>query len=643
MSARHDVTRRQMLQGLGAAGAAAAALSVGAGPADAQAQPKPFTPRGQLRRRPNFLVVVVDQQRQPPVYESATLQAWRDANLPTQVALRAHGMEFRNHYVMSTACVPSRASFVTGQYPSLHGVTQTSGIAKSAHESDIFWLDPATVPSMGEWFRAGGYDTYYKGKWHVSEEDLLEPGSDEPLPSYTQSLDRDPALEAVYLAADRLGPYGFGGWIGPEPHGSSPLNSASSGPGGKGRDALIAQQSTELLQQLRTSPKPWVAVTSFLNPHDIALWGELTLAAGNLYLAEQLSGSNVPAEADLFAPGQWAATRSDDLTKKPSAQSSYRDAYPQGLQPTVNGPDYHRFYYQLQKNVDAQIGQVLATLTAGPAYRDTIVIYFADHGEMLGAHGGLFQKWHVAYDEVIRVPFVVHNPSLFPTGASTDVLTSHADLLPTMLGLAGLDQNALLQQLAPRYTQARPLVGRDLSGFLLGTQQLSDDPQYFMTDDEPFRGAEQVSWNGQMYASVAQPCHLETVIANLPTGANGAQERWKYTRYFDDPAFWTSPGQKDVVTMVDGVATVPGDKAAHTTVKVQPAADEVELYNVTKDPTELVNIAADPVLMATPAMQQTVATLQGLLADQRSSKRLTPTMAQPLTGTAGRFRFGPAE
>jgi hypothetical protein len=164
-----------------------------------------------------------------------------------------------------------------------------------------------------------------------------------------------------------------------------------------------------------------------------------------------------------------------------------------------------------------------------------------------------------------------------------------------------------------------------------------------MTDDEPFRGAEQVSWNGQMYASVAQPCHLETVIANLPTGANGAQERWKYTRYFDDPAFWTAPGQKDVVTMVDGVATVPGDKAAHTTVKVQPAADEVELYNVTKDPTELVNIAADPVLMATPAMQQTVATLQGLLADQRSSKRLTPTMAQPLTGTAGRFRFGPAE
>jgi choline-sulfatase len=216
MTARRDVTRRQLLQGLGAAGAAAAALSVGAGPADAQAQPKPFTPRGQLRRRPNFLIVIVDQQRQPPAYESSTLQAWRGANLPTQVALRAHGMEFRNHFIMSSACVPSRASFITGQYPSLHGVTQTSGIAKSAHEPDIFWLDPATVPSMGARFRAGGYDTYYKGKWHVSEEDLLEPGSDEPLPSYTQSLDRDPALEAVYLAADRLGPYGFGGWIGPD-------------------------------------------------------------------------------------------------------------------------------------------------------------------------------------------------------------------------------------------------------------------------------------------------------------------------------------------------------------------------------------------------------------------------------------------
>jgi arylsulfatase A-like enzyme len=64
---------------------------------------------------------------------------------------------------MSSACAPSRASFFTGQYPSLHGVSQTDGVAKNAIEPDVFWLDPDTLPTMGDYFRAGGYDTYYKG------------------------------------------------------------------------------------------------------------------------------------------------------------------------------------------------------------------------------------------------------------------------------------------------------------------------------------------------------------------------------------------------------------------------------------------------------------------------------------------------
>jgi arylsulfatase A-like enzyme len=49
-----------------------------------------------------------------------------------------------------------------------HGVTQTDGIAKSADGDDMFWLAPDSVPRVGDWFRAGGYRTYYKGKWHVS-------------------------------------------------------------------------------------------------------------------------------------------------------------------------------------------------------------------------------------------------------------------------------------------------------------------------------------------------------------------------------------------------------------------------------------------------------------------------------------------
>ena len=105
-------------------------------------------------QRPNFLFLMVDEMRYPPVYESSELKSFRATYLKTQNALRATGMEFRRHYAASTACVPGRASLYTGHYPSLHGVTQTTGAAKESFDPDIFWLDLNGVPTMGDYFRA---------------------------------------------------------------------------------------------------------------------------------------------------------------------------------------------------------------------------------------------------------------------------------------------------------------------------------------------------------------------------------------------------------------------------------------------------------------------------------------------------------
>ena len=79
------------------------------------------------------------------------------------------------------ACAPSRTSIFTGQYPSLHGVSQTDGIGKTAWDPGMSWLDPNTVPTMGDWFRAAGYRTYYKGKWHISHADIEIPGTHKSL------------------------------------------------------------------------------------------------------------------------------------------------------------------------------------------------------------------------------------------------------------------------------------------------------------------------------------------------------------------------------------------------------------------------------------------------------------------------------
>ena len=105
-----------------------------------------------------------------------SVKAFRNAQLTARESIRARGLEFHRHYAGSTACTPSRATLFTGQYPSLHGVTSTDGTAKQSSDPGMHWLDPDSVPTLGDWFRAGGYRTHYRGKWHVSFADLVDPG-----------------------------------------------------------------------------------------------------------------------------------------------------------------------------------------------------------------------------------------------------------------------------------------------------------------------------------------------------------------------------------------------------------------------------------------------------------------------------------
>ena len=207
----NDVSRRGFIQRAGVAAAAAGVTGLGPAAAAQAAQSgqeapagPPFQPRGPLRQRPNILLILADEYRYPVAYESAELQDFRSRYLTAEESLREDGLEFANHYVMSAACVPSRSSIFTGQYPSLHGVSQTTGAAKSSFEMDMYWLDPDTVPTMGDYFEAGGYDTYYKGKWHVSEADIPIPGTHNAVLTFDDKGLPDPETEAVYLAADRL-------------------------------------------------------------------------------------------------------------------------------------------------------------------------------------------------------------------------------------------------------------------------------------------------------------------------------------------------------------------------------------------------------------------------------------------------------
>src|SRR3954464_11541664 len=214
-------------------------------------------------RRPNILLVMTDQLRDPPVYESEELQDFRRERFTGEESLRADRGSFRRHYTMSAACTPSRASLLTGQYPSLHGVTQTDGLAKNADGEDMFWLRPDSVPTLGDWFRAGGYRTYFKGKWHASHAHLDAADGE----GFLLSIDDDgtPIEDNIqkYLDADLLDEYGFSEGGGPEPHGLGKHNT------GVIKDPCTADETIALLKRLdaQAGDAPWLTVCSFLNPH----------------------------------------------------------------------------------------------------------------------------------------------------------------------------------------------------------------------------------------------------------------------------------------------------------------------------------------------------------------------------------------
>ncbi|WP_025844590.1 sulfatase-like hydrolase/transferase [Brevibacillus agri] len=561
-----------------------------------------------FQTRPNILLIIVDQERYPPAYEEASVRAWRDAELPAHSFLRSHGLEFKRHYAGATACCPSRATLFTGQYPSLHGVTQTSGAAKSSPDSDMFWLDPNTVPTMGDYFRALGYRTYYKGKWHISDRDIWVPGTHLPILSYDSGTGMpDPEKERLYWLANRLNDYGFSGWIGPEPHGRAPHNSGSSAAiGVNGRDVVYGSEVVSLLGWLDqeksrlTRPEtyqPWLIVASFVNPHDIALYGDIS-AQVPLFRFE------VEPSVPAIAP---PPTRHESLETKPRCQASYREVYPQAFQPISDEPFYRRLYYQLQKNADQQIMRVLQALTATSFYPETLILFTSDHGELLGAHGGLHQKWYCAYEEAIHLPLIIHNPLLFPQPLSTEMLTSHVDILPTLLGCAHADVAAISAELQLTHSEVRPLAGKDFSALILGngeTDASDTGPLYFMSEDDVTKGQHQISLFGQPYHSVIEPNRIETVIACLPSAGHGHRELWKYSRYFAVPP---SP--------------------AESSPAIEP---EYELYNLSTDPSEMRNLAAPA--YANPSAEPVRRQMEPMLVEQREQKRLTPRRASRQQG-----------
>jgi arylsulfatase A-like enzyme/putative intracellular protease/amidase len=556
-----------------------------------------------VNERPDVIVIMTDQERAAPPYESDALREWRRAALPGASWFDDHGVSFGRHYTGSLACVPSRPTLFTGQYPDVHGVTQTNGLGKMADDSRMRWLRPGEVPTLGHWFRSAGYDTHYDGKWHITHADLVDPESGEPLATNDDDGVVDPAAVEAYLDARPLEPFGFTGWVGPEPHGGSPADS------GLVRDPIIADRLVAWLEDRYTrrraddadALRPFLLVASFVNPHDIVFF-----PAWARRCPIDPSGRNLPAVPP-------SPTDDEDLSAKPAAQIAYRASYPSCYGPgrliegiyKRGGQRYRDVYHQLHAEVDGPLDRVRRAVTEGGS-DDAVIVRTSDHGELLGAHGGLHQKWFNLYDEATRVPFAVAR-----TGARTtdslrvdDAPTSHVDLVPTLLGAAGIAEGEIAAHLAETFSEVHPLPGRNLMPVIDG-EQPPDAMRtvYLMTRDNMPEGDSGASGMARRIGRVVDPpgpvrievpahvaANFEGIVGLVAESdaSGGRDHTWKLVRSFDDPATWTEPEVRHLAAHGIG-------GPAYRTARLP---DQWELYDLDDDPIELDNRATDPATAA---------------------------------------------
>jgi arylsulfatase A-like enzyme len=375
----------------------AVASSADGGAGTAEAQPGAAGQPGAYSRRPNILVIMVDQLR-TPCWFSATPAAQR--LMPNLASLRSGAVAFDSHYTASNDCSPARATLLTGLYTHQTGCMITGGST----------LSPG-FPTWGTMLREQGYRTWWYGKWHLTHGD-----------NHWSAVWDDAALE----------PYGFSGGTYPSPDG---------GPGqGWGMDPFIAAQFEEWISKEAPAHEPWCTTVSFVNPHDIAWWYRWS----DRFPAEARASSIVDELPPNFeTPAQM------QLQQIPRLQFSHQETTGisfgrvpfTGPQVAEAWTPFFDLYLKLMNEVDHHIGTVLRALHSRPDLAaNTVVVFTSDHGEYGGSHG-MRGKGGAVYEEGVRVPLMVRDlrggekltaaPRRRRTG-----LTSSVDVAPLLLGIA---------------------------------------------------------------------------------------------------------------------------------------------------------------------------------------------------------------
>jgi arylsulfatase A-like enzyme len=362
-----------------------------------------------MSRRPNILLLLTDQHRSDCLGANGSICRTRHLD-----ALAVEAVNFRRAYTVCPLCTPARAAIYTGLLPHRTGVTRNLEPGPNA---------PAVggpFPTIAERLNEIGYRSVLVGKWHAGSRAASQCGFE----SDDFSGYGDPRNSAAYagylrragLERPEIEWVGFG-----YPHRLA-LAGVASGPEQAQVPAFVAASALERLAALQRGAQPWFLAVNFWGPH----------------------APYVPCEpfASMYPPSGFEPWPNfgDDLGGKPPIYRRWRDAL-RGDGEAPRGWDECSRWLALGcgfiTQIDVQIGRLLEAVRRAPGGEDTLVVFSSDHGDLLGAHGGMHDKDGVLCEELMRVPLLVRPPGGAAAGAVSPALVSNIDIPATILDFAG--------------------------------------------------------------------------------------------------------------------------------------------------------------------------------------------------------------
>ena len=364
--------------------------------------------------RTNILILMPDQMRA----DCLSSAGHAHVHTPHLDRLSADGLRFSSAYTTNPLCMPARASFLTGLYSHNHGIWENyGGVAKRAetylrhlaragyHTCQIgkahFYPHPG-VPSL----ERRRHRRYLKALGFAEVREVTGPLATMETDSIlTREWKRRGLLETFrrdYARREEVG-HLDATWPSPLPEGET-------------LDDFIAGQAIDFLENHKPG-RPFATFVGFGGPHHPwdapASW------------AAHYDPTRMDEARPSFAPGSHV----------PEAAAGWQRAAQDHIAPTGEQMGRVRaMYYAKISHLDALVGRIVETLERRGLLENTAILFWSDHGEMLGDRGLLGKR--VLFEEAVRVPVILRLPGAAGAGAVVDTPVSILDAYPTLLALA---------------------------------------------------------------------------------------------------------------------------------------------------------------------------------------------------------------